>query len=361
MPRFDMGGLERVQMYLAKGLIQSEFSVDLVTRKITEQAKGLIEPEVNIHETSCGKFNFLFSLLYYIKRNKPNVIITSANDIGCLILFWRQFFYLFSKIIWTQHLSISGSLNTCKGFRKFRLLCEVWLMKRLIRKADVIIAVSHAVANDMKNLFGHDLNVQVIYNPVISYDFEEKMNQIVEWPWKDQLSPTIIFVGRLAKVKRLDLLINAFAECKKKIPIRLLVIGSGSEEKAVRILADNLNLGNSCKFLGNQENPVAWISKSDLLVLCSDAEGFGLVLIEAMACGTQVLSTDCPDGPAEILGNGHFGRIIPMNNVNALASGIMECLQTPLLSEVQLKAHAGTFTVENAIAQYKKLILDLKI
>lgn len=360
MPRFEMGGLERVQMYIAKGLLHSEYQVDLVIPVVAEDVRTLIETDVNIHETSCGKFKFLFNLINYIKKYKPDVIITSANDIGCLILFCRKIFCLRTKIIWTQHLSISGPLKVEKGLIKYKLLFEIWLMKQLIKQADSIVAVSNTVANDMKNMLRSDLDIQVIYNPVISSDFEEKINETVVWPWEEWTCQTIIFVGRLAKVKRLDLLLNAFAECRKQIPIRLLVVGSGPEEKSARILAENLNLGDSCKFLGHQDNPAAWISKSDLLVLCSDVEGFGLVLVEAMACGIQVLSTDCPDGPAEILDNGHFGRIIPMNNVKALALGVIECIQDPLLSEAQLKAYAEKFTVENAVAQYQALLCELK-
>lgn len=360
MPHFELGGLERVQMYIAKGLLQSDYQVDLITRSVTEQAKSLIEPEVNVHETSRGRFNFLFTLLYDIKNNRPEVIITSANDIGYFILFWQKIFFSKTKVIWTQHLSISGPLKGHKGLGRYKLLFEIWLIKRLIKRADAIVAVSYAVANDMKKMLRSDLNIKVIYNPVISDDFENKMNQVVEWPWKDYSCPTIIFVGRLAKIKRLDLLMHAFSQCKKKIPIRLLVIGDGLEIKSTQALADELDLGENCKFLGYQNNPTAWISKSDLLVLCSDTEGFGLVLIEAMACGTQVLSTDCPDGPAEMLGNGRYGRLVPMNNIDALAVGMVECLQNPLLSKAQLAARAELFSVGNAIEKYQSLLLELQ-
>lgn len=347
-------------MEIASGLIESGFQVELVTRNIGSEAEALFRPSVAITALGGGKLNFLYRLLRWMENKNANIIVASANDIGCFLLLFRKIFFPRSKIIWSQHLSLGGPLKISKGVRRLKLLAEIFMVRAMIKKSDAIIAVSNAVAADMRNILSEDLKIQVIYNPVITEDFDKKLSQIVRWPWTDCACPTIVFVGRLAKVKRLDLLIQAFSICTQSTPARLLIIGDGPEADGAAKLAENLALGESCKFLGYQDNPLPWIRESDLLVLCSDAEGFGLVLVEAMACGTQVLSTDCPDGPSELLANGKYGRLVPTGDVKALAFAINESLKHPLVTKNTLKARASEFDVESAVTQYVNLFKDVQ-
>lgn len=356
LSRFEIGGLERVQLYLASGLAEHDMAVSLVTRKIEPKARALLKPETPLHVLTGNTYTFIGKLFFWLKKNNPEVIITSANDIGVLTLLLRRAFYRNSKIIWTQHLSISGPLHHAKGLQHIKLLLLLWLMRRLIKKSDAIIAVSHGVADDMKNLIHQDLPIEVIWNPVVDYDFEQKSNESIDWPWPDKNIPTVIFVGRLAEIKRLDLLLQAFHQCIQNSAARLLIVGDGSEKEMIHDFVKKLHLNDVCKLVGHQDNPLPWIQQSDLLVLCSDSEGFGLVLVEAMACGTQVLATDCPDGPAELLDQGRFGCLVPMNNAAALAAAMQNSLENPSVSKSELKARATEFSVEKAVVQYLKLI-----
>lgn len=356
MPRFEMGGLERVQMHVLSGLVRSGFQVDLVTSRVSAQAQVLLRPEVPVSVLEGGRLSFLCGLARLIKNTKPDVVVTSANDVGCFVLLFRALLSPNSKLIWAQHLSLSGPLQASMGFSKLRLLFELWLMRMLIDKADAVVAVSKAVSDDMKGLLGPKLDVHVIYNPVISSDFDGLSRQPVQWPWEDLDYPTIVFVGRLVKVKRLDVLLNAFAMCIQTSQAKLLIIGDGPEAGRAVELARDLNLGEMCKFVGHQDNPFPWIREADLLVLSSDSEGFGLVLVEAMACGIQVVSTDCPHGPAEILGNGEYGRLVRMGDAEALAIAMRESLQFPLVSEDKLTARAAEFGVDHAVSQYNNLL-----
>ena len=144
------------------------------------------------------------------------------------------------------------------------------------------------------------------------------------------------------------------------MPIRLLVLGYGSQEEVARELSRELRLGDACRFLGYCENPLPWIRCADLLVLCSDSEGFGLVLVEAMGCGTQVVSTDCPDGPSEVLNDGQFGRLVPMGDAEALASAIQASLTSPVARQDDLKKRAAEFSVERAVAKYVELLVAVE-
>lgn len=360
LARFETGGLERVQMHVAFGLVNLGFHVELVTRWVDSTAGTLLRPEVQVHSLGGGRLGFLYRLARWLRRTDPDVIVTSANDIGCFALMLRWLLWRDSKIIWVQHLSVSGPLRSAKGMRRMRLSFEIWLMRRLIQHADAVVAVSISVADDMKRLISPDLSVQVIYNPVISSDFEQRCRERVDWPWPDKEVSTVVFVGRLAPVKRLDLLLQAFSRCIQVMPIRLLVLGYGSQEEVARELSRELRLGDACRFLGYCENPLPWIRCADLLVLCSDSEGFGLVLVEAMGCGTQVVSTDCPDGPSEVLNDGQFGRLVPMGDAEALASAIQASLTSPVARQDDLKKRAAEFSVERAVAKYVELLVAVE-
>lgn len=359
LSRFEAGGLERVQMHIATGLMRAGIQTELLTRRVDEQARSLLRSDVPLHALGGGRLRFLLRLGIRLGKAKPGVIITSANDIGCFVLLLRGLLWRGSRIIWTQHSSISGQLHVSKGLRRIRLLLEIWLMRRLIQHADAVVAVSRSVADDMKHMLRPELSVHVIHNPVISEDFELRSRLGIEWPWPDYSVPTVIFVGRLVSVKRLDLLLKAFARCVHTMPARLLVVGDGPEADMAANLAKELRLGEACKLVGHRENPLPWIRHADLLVLCSDAEGFGLVLVEAMACGVQVVATDCPDGPGEVLCDGRYGRLVPIGDFEALASAMLASLRSPFVTENDLRARAAEFSVEEAVAQYIELLVSV--
>lgn len=356
LPHFEMGGLERVQTNIAIGLIKAGIQTDFVTRKVDGQVRCLLGPEIEVRTLGGGRFGFVYRLICWLRKARPSAIITSANDIGCIVLLLRYLFWPDSKVVWTQHLSISGPLLASTGIKRLRLLIELWLMRHLVKRADAVIAVSQSVADDIRCMIDSALSVQVIYNPVVMDDFELRSREKIDWPWLDSALPTVIFVGRLARVKRIDLLLQAFALSIQSTPARLLIIGSGPDASMAESLVTKLDLGEVCRLVGSRDNPLPWIRKADLLVLCSDFEGFGLVLVEAMACGTQIVSTNCPHGPAELLAGGRYGRLVPIGDVNALASAISASLMAPRATEGELSARAAEFSVERAVASYMTVL-----
>ncbi|SFM20559.1 glycosyltransferase [Halopseudomonas yangmingensis] len=359
LSRFAAGGLERVQTHIAAGFANTGINIEVVARAVEIEACSLFRPEVPVRELGGGRFCFVYRLLRWLHKVRPNVIITSANDIGCLVLLLRRLLWKDSKIIWTQHLSISGPLRSANTTRRIRLFFEKVMMRYLVRHADSVVAVTRSVADDMRRTLDPNLSIRVIYNPVIDQYFDTRSKEEINWPWEPSETPVVIFVGRLARVKRLDLLLQAFSLCIKKTPIKLLIVGEGPERGMAEKLAKELCLGASCQFIGHSDNPLPWIRQADILVLCSDSEGFGLVLVEAMGCGTQIVATDCPDGPAEILEGGRYGRLVPVDNAVELAAAMQEALHSPLAAEAELMARAAEFSVDGAVTQYLDLIDQL--
>lgn len=356
LSRFESGGLERVHLNILPKLLDVGVQAQIVTSHIHSNAESMLKKDTPVRVIGGGRLSFFFRLFCVLRAQQANLIFTSANDIGCFVLLFRRFFWPRSKVIWSQHLSISGPLNASRGFKRFRLLLERWLMCRLLLKADAVIAVSRAVADDISRSVVAHPKLKVILNPVVSDGFAERCGADVEWPWPDYSVPTVIFVGRLAPVKRVDLLIEAFSKVKSSMDARLLILGDGPEAGKLKRLAGEHELSEVCSFVGHQDDALPWIQRSDLLVLCSESEGFGLVLVEAMACGVQVVSTDCPDGPSEVLAGGRFGRLVPTNDICSLAQAIEQSLIAPLVDRTKLQERAADFSVDRAVSQYLEVL-----
>jgi glycosyltransferase involved in cell wall biosynthesis len=166
----------------------------------------------------------------------------------------------------------------------------------------------------------------------------------------------ILGAGRLTAQKDFPTLIRAFALARAAQPMRLILLGEGELREPLRALAADLGIAAQVDLPGFVENPYAFMSRAHVFVLSSAWEGFGLVLVEAMACGTPVVSTDCPAGPAEILMGGRFGRLVPVGDAGAMAEAIRATLADPLPAD-RLRSRAGDFSLEKIGDEYFELLL----
>jgi glycosyltransferase involved in cell wall biosynthesis len=164
-------------------------------------------------------------------------------------------------------------------------------------------------------------------------------------------------VGRLNPQKDFGTLLRAFAALRREREARLIVLGEGEEREALARLAAELGVANDVDMPGFADNPYAHMSKAALFVLSSRFEGLPTVLVEAMACGTPVVATDCPSGPSEILEGGRLGGLVPVGDADALARAMAEALDRPVPTEL-LCARAADFAVERAVDRYLELLLE---
>lgn len=358
LSRFERGGLERVQVNLAPALTAAGLDVWIVAGKFLASGRDMLPSGVPVLEISPGgRIMFVPRLIALLRRKGPDVVVTTSNDVGCLVLLLRGILFPRMKVVWTQHLSISAPWQRSSGISGFKLGLLVSLMRALLPKADAVIAVSHALADDMRSVLRFDGPIHAVHNPVLLPGFPDEVVREIDWPWSDRTVPTIVFVGRLVPVKRLDLLLAAFLAVKESCAARLLIVGEGVEQDSVQDFIARHNLGDAVRLVGHQDNPLPWIRASSVLVLPSDYEGFGNVLVEAMACGTQVISTDCPDGPAEILGNGRYGQLVPPGDVPAMADAIRNALSGRVhVSSSVLMSRARDFGLERAAHAYLHVI-----
>lgn len=358
LSRFERGGLERVQVNLAPALAAAGLDLWIVAGKVLASGRGALPSGVPVLEISPGgRIMFVPRLIAALRREAPDVVITTSNDVGCLVLLLRSFLHSRMKVVWTQHSSVSAPRRKSRGISRLKHGLLMSFMRALLPRSDAVVAVSDALANDMRSELGFTESIRAIHNPVLLPSFTDEMDQAIDWPWADRVLPTIVFVGRLVPGKRLDLLLAAFCIVTKSCAARLLIVGEGVEQDSVKDFIARHNLRDVVRLVGHKDNPLPWIKASSVLVLPSDYEGFGNVLVEAMACGTQVISTDCPDGPAEILGNGRYGQLVPPGDVAAMADAITNTLSGRVhVPSSVLMSRARDFGLERAVNAYLQVI-----
>ena len=199
------------------------------------------------------------------------------------------------------------------------------------RRTASIVAVSEGAADDLARQLHLDRDlVNVIYNPVVSPELFEKAAEPVEDEWFEQCrGPWVIGIGRLTKQKDFANLIEAFSRVRRNLDCKLLILGEGPDRSALEELVGRLGLEGECFMPGFVNNPYKYLSRARLFVLSSAWEGLPTVLIEALALGVCVVSTDCKSGPREILQGGRLGALVPPSDSKALSDAMMMTFANP--------------------------------
>ncbi len=298
-----------------KGGVMSRW---LFARKLSRKYKQL--------ENEYGEFRLKLSHMPF-----PNFITRKAGIDNVVAVVHNNF---------SQSLQKMHFLKKQRRIRKFRKVYEN-------RK---VVCVSKGVARDLKETLCLSEEPLVIYNPYMIEEIKRLSHMDDEQlPEKDY----IVHVGRfIAAHKRQDILIEAFDRIKDKVDVDLVFVGSGEFESTFKSMVKEKGISDRVHFLGWQKNPYPFIRKAKVLVLCSQYEGFGGVLVESIVCGTIPVSTDCNFGPSEILIDELEDFLVPVNDVEKLAEKIVLALDAKIeLSEKFYKK----FYAQEAAMQYIRL------
>lgn len=362
LSRIANGGLERVQINLANQFLSAGHEVDFVTGMTCDSPYPALDADIPVIEIAPrGPWSFAAGLAAYMRRSKPDCILTTSNDIACIALFLRPILAPRVRIIVTQHLSLAAPLEHVSGVPRVKRLLLYRAMRILLPFADARISVSEGVASDMAQTISvAKETIEVIYNPIVTSDFATKRSEHVPWPWPKDLVPTIVYVGRLAIEKRLDVLISATLPILESGQARLLIVGNGPQAAWIDEKIDALGLRSVSTCTGFVHNVLPYIAQSDVLVLPSDYEGFGNVLVEALACGIQTVSTDCPHGPREILADGEFGQLVPVGDPASMRQAILNSIQAKFhVDREKLIRRSADFSTQKAASSYLRIIEGL--
>ena len=356
------GGAERVMVNLANGFAERTYEVELLLVKREGVYLSQLSPKVKLIDLGTNKLLLsLPKLVAYLKNAQPENLITALEDtnvvaiLARLIARWVQ--RVPTRLIVTVHNNLSQEVKGGEGFK--RKLVPFFL-KWIYPFADSVVAVSKGVAADLETLGIQPHQIQVIYNPILTADFDELAAAAPEagpgYDWLMQKEvPVVLGVGRLSPQKNFELLIRSFAQARQERPLRLIILGEGGQQALLEELVQQLGVAESVVFGGFVSNPLAYMARADLGVLSSDWEGFGNVLVESMGVGTPVVATDCPSGPAEILAGGRYGRLVRVGEVDSLAEAMLATLDQPLAPEL-LRQRAADFSVASVLDDYEKLL-----
>lgn len=342
---------------LANGMAERGHPVDLVLVRHEGPLTRDVSPAVRLVDLQAARtLAAVPRLRSYLRRARPRVVLAAlvhvnvAAVIATRLLRGRPRLIVSERNTFSQDVANAGSWTVRAAYA---------LAPWAYRKADRVVAVSEGVAEDLVTALGLPrARIDVLKNPVVSADLPRRAGEPITGGWWDAgRGPRILAVGRLAPQKGFDVLIAAFAQLRQRRPARMVILGEGRERSALEALARQLGCADDVVLPGYLDNPLAVMARADVFVLSSRFEGSPNVLVEAMACGTPVVATDCPSGPREILAGGRLGPVVPVEDPAALAEAIEGQLDRPT-SRTSLIEAAADYGLERAVSAYLDVLLD---
>ena len=344
------GGAERVMMSIAAGIAERGVAVDFLVNRANEDCWGSLSPGVRLRNLDTWRYTCLPGLLSYIRHHRPHALLSTMKSANLTALIVKRFFAPDLRLVIHQANSFSGELRTLTAKQRLALHA----IRRLMPSADAIVTLNQAMAADIKELVpGAADNVLVIHDPYDIDDIIARSRRPAEHPWLSEArtAPVVVTAARLHPKKDLGTLIKAFAQVARQRPARLIILGEGPDLARLKELANVLGVTTLVDFPGFKDNPYPFMAAADVFALSSKMEGSPGALLQAMACGTPVVSTDCPFGPSEILRNGELGRLTPVGDHRAMAGSIIEALDSPIDPE-RLRQAARCYPEKSAIDAY---------
>jgi glycosyltransferase involved in cell wall biosynthesis len=350
LPCLAGGGAERVMLTLAHGLQARGVPVDLVLARAEGPLLESVPDAIRLIDLRARRvLTSLPGLARYLRRERPSAIISAMTHANVVAIWARALAGVPTRVVVSQRTTLSKASSSAIG-RRDRLLPQI--VRRVYPRADAIVAVSAGVADDLARIasLARD-RITVIYNPVITEDLERMASEPLEHPWfREGEPPVVLSVGRLTPAKDFPTLLRAFALVRRRAPARLVILGEGTERARLEWLAQELGITDDVAMPGFDPNPFRYMARAKVYALSSAWEGLPGALIQAMACGCPVVSTDCPSGPHEVLEGGTLGALVPVGDSAALAAVIYDRLSR---SDRGYPEHAlARFRVERAVADY---------
>lgn len=359
IPSMKGGGAEKVMLTLLEHFSRDKFELTLVLFEKKGEYLDLIPAGIrvlNLHKK--GKIDFLGlinRLASVFRQEKPHVILS--------FLWYANVITILAKKLSMTHIPV---ILTVQNFMSKVLKDQRWgwikqLMVRLLfPSASRVATVSKGVADDLVKNFKVSLShICIIPNPIDIKKIKKLSSEELHHPWFDNQVPVIVSAGRLNRQKGFPLLLKAFARLQKEIPLRLIILGEGEERPTLESLISKLQLNPWVQLPGFIKNPYPYIKNSSIYVMTSLYEGFPVAMLEAMACGIPIVSTDCPSGPDEIITDGFNGLLVPVSNESELCSAISKILKDKAFGK-RLSEKASLdiekYSINQIVGKYEELM-----
>ena len=356
VPSMRLGGAERATVKLARGMEELGYAIDLVLARAEGPHMDEIPESMSVVDLGASRvLASLPGLVRYLRRVRPRAMLSVMCNANIVALWARRLARVPERVVVSERNVLSIAAQSAPNYRGR-------LMPRLARHcypwADRIVTVSKGVADDLARTTRLPrARIQVIYNPIVTPELRKRVRAPLVHPWFVRGEPPVILgVGRLEAQKDFATLIDAFALVRRVRLARLLILGEGTERARLEAQIKRLGLIEDVSLPGFVANPYPYMMRAWLFALSSRWEGLPGVLIEALYCGVRLVATDCPGGSREILRGGEYGRLVPVDDVVALADAIGASLQDP--APRRTPESWLPFELERVVHQYLGALLD---
>jgi glycosyltransferase involved in cell wall biosynthesis len=354
LPDLRGGGVERVRLVLAREFLAAGYDVEFVLQRVAGDLLVDLPPGATVHDLRAPRVRDLpLALVRWFRTTRADAVLAAMWPLSGLACVARRLAGRRVPLVVSEH----------SDFRKAAAITP--LERRLLRlagraiygAADHVVCVSAGVASSLTACAGVPAGrMSVIHNPVPGGEGRAPLaaeRELIDW-WGGG-GRRVLAIGNLKPAKAFDLLLDAFARRPGDDGARLLVLGDGPLRPALEAQVAALGLSDRVRLPGFQRDPRVFLRAADLFVLSSRWEGFGNVIVEALACGVPVVATDCLSGPAEILEGGRYGRLVPVDDPAALAAAMGEWLAREH-DRAALVARAADFAPPIAAGRYLALL-----
>jgi GalNAc-alpha-(1->4)-GalNAc-alpha-(1->3)-diNAcBac-PP-undecaprenol alpha-1,4-N-acetyl-D-galactosaminyltransferase len=343
-PSLNIGGIERVFMTYANSLTNN-YNVEYVICYEKGDLGQYLNQNVKTTILHTRLSYSLIKLARYIRKNKPDYIITGGDIPNAMVLIANKISGSRTKVIISQHNYLNIEQN---------IYLSIFIYRFIYNYAYKIIAVSDDIAKFIKGFKIEQDKVVIIYNPINIQSIQDLSKKL---PEKINYSNYILYVGRLSAVKNLEFLVKSFSLLKKEKPeLNLILAGNGPMQKPLELLVKNLDIQNSVSFLGIIANPYPLIKNSLFVVLPSFSEALPTIILECFALGKTIVGTPTK-GALDLLENGKYGFISNLFNDEQEFSKLMDkALNTPINIE-ELKNYASTFDISFKVGEIQSILI----
>lgn len=354
VPDLRLGGFEKNRVQLCNAFAKEGHDITLVAIRDKGELAAMLSPDVKVLTLGgVRSFQAIWALTRVLRDHKPDVILAGLWPLTFLVAASHLLSGRAGRLVLTEHNQLS--LQYAKWGIRHRIMLRATLAFAC-RVSTENGAVSLGVVRDLARLtMLNETRFHVLYNPLRELappSTEER--EMAEASWSKPRGHRVVTVGTLKAQKNHKLLIDAVADIEGR-GAEVIIVGEGTMREELERYIDARGLRDICKLVGKHENPAAFLESADLFVLSSDYEGLPNVLVEAMAFGLPIVSTDCPSGPAEILDNGTYGSLVPVGDAGALAAAMSAALDAPHDADT-LKRRAADFSPEIAAQKYLDLM-----
>ncbi len=343
-------GVDRIAAHLLPALARRGYQVDLLTVRRHGPYLEPVHSNLRVIRFSTNHvYSALFHLVRYLKDCQPLVLLSDKDRVCRTALLARTIARVKTRLFFRQGTTISMDLASRGPMDR---LLQTVSLRYLYRFAEKVIVPSEGAAWDLASYARLGLEqIRVVPSPVVTRELLEGEQPLPDHPWYRDSVPIVIGVGELCARKDFATLIKAFARVRQKRPLRLIILGRGRQRERLLDLCQKLGVSEDVSLPGFVKNPYPYVAHARVFAFSSRWEGLGFALIEALALGTPVVSTDCPHGPREILANGRYGPLVPVGDAGALAQALERILDSPPQKE-HLREAVRPYEVEVSATAY---------